>query len=53
MHGQAPSAAWTRAMQTSLILYAEHEFNASTFRRASSPEPVRISTRALQEPSAR
>ena len=31
MHGQAPSAAWTHAMQTSLILYAEHEFNASTF----------------------
>jgi 2-methylcitrate synthase len=26
-----PSAEWTRAMQTSLILYAEHEFNASTF----------------------
>jgi 2-methylcitrate synthase len=31
LHGKAPSAAWTRAMQTSLILYAEHEFNASTF----------------------
>ena len=31
MHGQAPSAMWTQAMQTSLILYAEHEFNASTF----------------------
>jgi 2-methylcitrate synthase len=27
----APSELWTRAMQTSLILYAEHEFNASTF----------------------
>jgi 2-methylcitrate synthase len=26
-----PSAEWTRAMQASLILYAEHEFNASTF----------------------
>ena len=31
LHGEAPSAEWTRAMQTSLILYAEHEFNASTF----------------------
>jgi 2-methylcitrate synthase len=29
--GKAPSELWTRAMQTSLILYAEHEFNASTF----------------------
>ncbi len=31
LHGKPPSAAWTAAMQTSLILYAEHEFNASTF----------------------
>ena len=31
LHGTAPSAEWTRAMQTSLNLYAEHEFNASTF----------------------
>jgi 2-methylcitrate synthase len=31
LHGRAPSTAWTRAMQASLILYAEHEFNASTF----------------------
>jgi 2-methylcitrate synthase len=31
LHGKEPSEAWTRAMQTSLILYAEHEFNASTF----------------------
>jgi 2-methylcitrate synthase len=31
LHGQAPSAEWTAAMQASLILYAEHEFNASTF----------------------
>ena len=29
--GAQPSAEWTRAMQISLILYAEHEFNASTF----------------------
>jgi 2-methylcitrate synthase len=31
LHGETPSAEWTRAMQTSLILYAEHEYNASTF----------------------
>jgi 2-methylcitrate synthase len=31
LHGRAPSPQWTAAMQTSLILYAEHEFNASTF----------------------
>ncbi|HSW06145.1 bifunctional 2-methylcitrate synthase/citrate synthase [Aquabacterium sp.] len=31
LHGRPPSEAWTRAMQASLILYAEHEFNASTF----------------------
>ena len=31
LHGQAPSAEWVRSMQVSLILYAEHEFNASTF----------------------
>ncbi|WP_066735360.1 2-methylcitrate synthase [Cupriavidus sp. D384] len=31
LHGEAPSKLWERAMQTSLILYAEHEFNASTF----------------------
>jgi len=31
LHGSAPTAEWTRAMQISLILYAEHEFNASTF----------------------
>ncbi len=31
LHGTKPSAEWVRAMHTSLILYAEHEFNASTF----------------------
>jgi 2-methylcitrate synthase len=31
LHGVAPSESWVRAMHTSLILYAEHEFNASTF----------------------
>ena len=31
LHGHKPSAEWERAMHTSLVLYAEHEFNASTF----------------------
>ena len=31
LHGEAPSESWVHAMHTSLILYAEHEFNASTF----------------------
>jgi len=31
LHGKPPSALWEKAMHTSLILYAEHEFNASTF----------------------
>ena len=31
LHGKRPSAEWERAMHTSLNLYAEHEFNASTF----------------------
>ena len=31
LHGEKPSDSWVKAMHTSLILYAEHEFNASTF----------------------
>jgi len=31
LHQHTPSTAWVRAMHTSLNLYAEHEFNASTF----------------------
>jgi 2-methylcitrate synthase len=31
LHGRAPRESWVRAMHTSLNLYAEHEFNASTF----------------------
>jgi 2-methylcitrate synthase len=31
LHGKPASELWIRAMHTSLILYAEHEFNASTF----------------------
>ena len=36
LHGKPPSASHVRPrMHTSLILYAEHEFNASTFTAAS------------------
>ncbi len=31
LHGKPPSPSHVRAMHTSLVLYAEHEFNASTF----------------------
>jgi 2-methylcitrate synthase len=31
LHGARPPDMWIRAMHTSLVLYAEHEFNASTF----------------------
>jgi 2-methylcitrate synthase len=31
LHGKKPSDSWVKAMHVSLILYAEHEFNASTF----------------------
>lgn len=31
LHGETPSDEWVEAMHTSLVLYAEHEFNASTF----------------------
>ncbi len=31
LHGKPPSQSWVKAMHTSLVLYAEHEFNASTF----------------------
>ncbi|MGI6244240.1 MAG: bifunctional 2-methylcitrate synthase/citrate synthase [Pseudochelatococcus sp.] len=31
LHGKAPTEAQVKAMHVSLILYAEHEFNASTF----------------------
>src|SRR5690606_25013125 len=35
LHGTRPTPSQTRAMDTSLILYAEHEFNASTFTARS------------------
>jgi 2-methylcitrate synthase len=31
LHRRQPPASWVKAMHISLILYAEHEFNASTF----------------------
>ena len=31
LHGKKPAPLWVKSMHASLILYAEHEFNASTF----------------------
>jgi len=31
LHGEEPRDSWVQAMHASLVLYAEHEFNASTF----------------------
>jgi 2-methylcitrate synthase len=31
LHGSKPKELWSKSMHASLILYAEHEFNASTF----------------------
>ena len=31
LHGKRPPPSWERALDVGLILYAEHEFNASTF----------------------
>ena len=31
LHGERPPPSWVQAMHASLVLYAEHEFNASTF----------------------
>ena len=31
LHGKKPKSSWVKAMHISLIIYAEHEFNASTF----------------------
>jgi 2-methylcitrate synthase len=31
LHGEKPRDSWVKAMNIALILYAEHEFNASTF----------------------
>ena len=44
LHGREPSKPWVRAMHTSLNLYAEHEFNASTFtaRVIAAPDPTSI-----------
>ena len=47
LHGEPPRESWVRAMHTSLILYAEHEFNASTFTAASSPAPAATCTRRI------
>jgi len=41
LHGEVPSELHIRAMNTSLVLYAEHEFNASTLLAASLRYVVR------------
>ncbi len=40
LHGKKPDALHRRAVDVSLILYAEHEFNASTFSRVSQQRHV-------------
>ena len=45
LHGEPPPESWVRAMHTSLILYAEHEFNASTFT-------ARVAASTLADPYA-
>jgi 2-methylcitrate synthase len=37
LHGKKPSELHVKVMNVSLILYAEHEFNASTFTAACAP----------------
>lgn len=53
LHGKKPSELHVKVMNVSLILYAEHEFNASTFtaRVCASTCPTCIP--ALPQPSAR
>jgi 2-methylcitrate synthase len=41
LHGKKPSALHVKVMNVSLILYAEHEFNASTFTARVCLDPVR------------
>ena len=45
LHEKRPDPTWVKAMHISLILYAEHEFNASTFCLLyTSPSPRDLST---------
>ena len=52
LHGKPPSELWVRAMHTSLNLYAEHEYNASTFAARVIAEymsaPVPATTRQVK-----
>jgi citrate synthase len=52
LKGTPPSAEDTKAFDVSLILYAEHEFNASTSRRESSALRSPTCTRASPPRSA-
>ena len=51
LHGKKPSELHIKAMNTSLVLYAEHEFNASTFT-ARVVSPVHYQTCTLASPGA-
>ena len=53
LHGKTPSKSWVEAMHTSLILYAEHEFNASTFTGRVIAGTSRTSIRRSPARSAR
>lgn len=52
LHGEKPSQSWEKAMQISLVLYAEHEFNASTFTSRVIAAPALICIQPLLAQSA-
>ena len=52
LHGKAPSALLQKVMHASLILYAEHEFNASTFTARVCASLYRTFILVLQLPLA-
>ena len=53
LHGKKPDELHRRAIDVSLILYAEHEFNASTFTARTIVPLCRIFIRRLPAASAR
>jgi len=53
LHGKPPNKLHEDVMHASLILYAEHEFNASTFTARSAPPRCPTCIPASPAPSAR
>jgi 2-methylcitrate synthase len=53
LHGKKPSELHVKVMNVSLILYAEHEFNASTFTAAFAHRPCPTCIPASPRPSVR